>query len=180
LGIGKHNIVLEMKRIILLFCVLLSTCNIIYAQGVMGLLNKYQIDKYMEFAEQKFIEKASYITERQALSSEIDYYKPPYIKVRKHVRDLTGKDIIHICNIIEKENMERIFPTRSVGSLKEYALDNPNKIIAHEFYFSGTFTTADRESKYNDRSMSFIIIPKLEGYEGEKYRFFYKESYYWN
>ena len=151
----------------------------------MGLLNKYQIDKYMKFAEQKFIEKASYITERQALSYEIDYYKPPYIKVRKHVRDLTGKDIIHICNIIEKENREdiellRIFPTRHVGSLKEYALDNPNKIIAHEFYFSGTFTTADRESKYKDRSMSFIIIPKLEGYEGEKYSFFYKESYYWH
>lgn len=151
----------------------------------MDLWNKYQIDKYMEFAEQKFIEKASYITERQALSYEIDYYKPPYIKVRKHVRVLTGKDIIHICNIIEKENMEdikllRIFPTRRlVGSLKEYALDNPNKIIAHEFYFSGTFTTASRKSKYNDRSMSFIIIPKLEGYEGEKYRFFYKESYYW-
>ena len=151
----------------------------------MDLWNKYQIDKYMEFAEQIFIEKAP-ITEREALSEEIDYYKPPYIKVRKHVRDLTGKDIIHICNIIEKENMEdikllRIFPTRRlVGSLKEYALDNPNKIIAHEFYFSGTFTTAKRESKYNDRSMSFIIIPKLEGYEGEKYRFFYKESYYWN
>ena len=151
----------------------------------MDLWNKSQIDKYFEYAEQKFIEKASFVTERQALSHEIDYYKSPSIKVRKHVRDLTGKDIIHICNIIEKEHMEdiellRIFPTRRyVGSLKEYALDNPNKIIAHEFYFSGTFTTGDREKKYSDRSMSFIIIPKLEGCEGEKYRFFYKESYYW-
>lgn len=162
-----------------------STCNIIHAQGIKDSWNKYQINNYLEYAEQKFIEKATYITERQALSHEIDYYKPPYIKVRKHVRDLTGKDIIHICNIIEKENMEdldllRMFPTRRlVGSLKEYALDNPNKIIAYEFYFSGTFTTGNRESKYKDRSMSFIIIPKLEGYEGEKYRFFYKESYYW-
>lgn len=163
---------------------MLSACNIIYAQGIMDLWNKYQNDKYIEYAEQKFIEKASYMTEREALSHEIDYYKPPYVKERTHVRDLTGKDIIHICNIIQKENIEdiellRIFPTRHVDSLKEYALDNPNKIIAHEFYFSGTFTTGDREKKYSDRSMSFIIIPKLEGYGGEKYRFFYKDSYYW-
>ena len=155
----------------------------------MDLWNKYQIDKYMEFAEQIFIEKAP-ITEREALSSDIDYYKPPYIKVRKHVRDLTGKDIIHICNKIEKENEEKeerlrrretwVVSITFVGDIKEYALDNPNKIIAHEFYFSGTFTTGDREKKYSDRSMSFIIIPKLEGYEGEKYSFFYKESYYWH
>ena len=160
---------------------MLSSCNIICAQSIMDLWNKYQIDKYMEFAEQIFIEKAP-ITEREALSEEIDYYKPPYIKVRKHVRDLTGKDIIHICNKIEKENEEKekrlrrretwVVSITFVGDIKGYALDNPNKIIAHEFYFSGTFTTGSREKKYGDRSGSFIILPKLEGVE-HKYRFFY-------
>jgi hypothetical protein len=174
-----------MKKIVLLFCILLSTCNIIYAQGIMGLLNKYQINNYIEYAEQIFIEKAP-ITEREALSDEIDYYKPPYIKVRKHVRDLTGKDIIHICNIIERENEEKterlrkgetsVVWTPFVGDIKGYALDNPNKIIAHEFYFSGTFTIGDRKNKYRDLSRSFIILPKLEGAE-YKYRFFYTYEY---
>lgn len=149
----------------------------------MDLWNKYQIDKYFEYAEQKFIEEASTITERIALSYEIDYYKPPCVKARKHVRDLTGKDIIHICNIIKKEDMEYFERigirysalARDVADIKEYALDNPNKIIAHEFYLSGTFTIADRESKYMDQSMSFIIIPKLEGYMGGKYRFLFKD-----
>lgn len=174
-----------MKKNVLLFCVLLSTYNIIYAQGIMELWNKYQMDKYIEYAEEKFIEKAP-ITEREALSGEIDYYKTPYIKVRKHVRDLTGKDIIHICNIIEKENEEKMERLRRgetsvvsiafVNDIKGYALDNPNKIIAHEFYFSGTFTIGDQESKYRDISRSFIILPKLEGV-GYKYRFFYTYEY---
>lgn len=158
---------------------MLSTYNIICAQGIMDLWNKYQDDKYIEYAEQKFIEKASFFTERDALSHEIDYYKPPYIKTRQHVRDLTGKDIIHICNIIQTENREdpeRILYTgtyvETIDNIKEYALDNPNKIIAHEFYFSGTFTTGDRKSKYTDRSMSFIVVPKLED-NINKYRFFY-------
>ena len=163
---------------------MLSACNIIYAQGIMDLWNKYQNDKYIEYAEQKFIEKASYMTEREALSHEIDYYKPPYVKERTHVRDLTGKDIIHICNIIQKENYkdaERVLYTgtfvNTIDNIKEYALDNPNKIIAHEFYFSGTFTTYSRENKYSDKSMSFIILPKFED-DMNKYRFFYNYGHF--
>lgn len=171
-----------MKKNVLLFCVVLFTCNIIHAQGIMDLWNKYQYDKYIEYAERKFIEKASIMTEREAMSKEIDYYKPPYIKIRKHVRDLTGKEIIHICNKIEKENEEAheqlrrketwVIYTQFVNDIKEYALDNPNKIIAHEFYFSGTFTTYSRENKYHDTSMSYIIVPKLED-KRDKYRFIY-------
>lgn len=171
----------------LLFFVMLSTCNIICAQGITDLWNKYQIDKYFEYAEQKFIEEASIMTEREALSNEIDYYKPPYIKIRKHVRDLTGKEIIHICNKIERENFEAlerlrknetwVVSTTFVKDIKEYALDNPNKIIAHEFYFSGTFTTYSRGSKYHDTGMSLIIVPKLED-NRDKYRFIYSYAHF--
>ena len=65
------------------------------------------IDKQMDFAETKFIEEVAYMDEKEALSKEIDYYKAPQITVRKHIRTLTGKDLIHECNKVIKENEER-------------------------------------------------------------------------
>ena len=44
------------------------------------------------------------MTEKEALSNEIDYYKDPKVTYRNHIRSLTGKDLIHICNKIIKWN----------------------------------------------------------------------------
>ncbi len=53
-------------------------------------------DKYsIEEAQVHFIENVQYMTEREALSHEIDYYKPPQITVARKVQDLSGKDAIH-------------------------------------------------------------------------------------
>lgn len=44
-------------------------------------------DKYpIEEAEERFIENVQYMTEREALSHEIDYYKPPQTTVARKVQ----------------------------------------------------------------------------------------------
>ncbi len=135
-------------------------------------------NKYFEYAEKVFIDEASYMNEREALSAEISYYKSPQILKKQHNRDLTGKEIIHICNEIEKKNKEdKGFTIGSttfhlyikVADIKDYALDHPDEIIAHEFYFEGIFTTYSIENKYNKRSMKIIVIPKVKD-QAKKYR----------
>ena len=134
------------------------------------------IDKQMDFAETKFIEEVAYMDEKEALSKEIDYYKAPQITVRKHIRTLTGKDLIHECNKVIKENEER---RRSIAGAREkgakirivysptdaekYALEHPEDIVANEFEFSGTFTHFGQD-KYGQRTAIVIVIPKLERY----------------
>lgn len=136
-------------------------------------------NKYFEYAEKVFIDEASYMNEREALSTEIGYYKSPQILKKQHNRDLTGKEIIHICNEIEKENTElsrrlemgeiMFAVLTKVSDIKDYALDHPDEIIAHEFYFEGIFTTYNIENKYNKRSMKIIVIPKVKD-QAKKYR----------
>lgn len=46
------------------------------------------------------------MTEREALSHEIDYYKPLQITIARKVQNLFGKDAIHECNIMLRENEE--------------------------------------------------------------------------
>ena len=127
------------------------------------------IDKQMDFAETKFIEEVAYMDEKEALSKEIDYYKAPQITVRKHIRTLTGKDLIHECNKVIKENEERrrskalIIRTVNVSDIKQYALEHPEDIVANEFEFSGTFTHFGQD-KYGQRTAIVIVIPKLERY----------------
>lgn len=60
--------------------------------------------KYGEYAKQAFLEKRSYMTEREALSKEIGWYKAPQITDYSYYGDMTGKDIISICNKIIAEN----------------------------------------------------------------------------
>ena len=63
------------------------------------------ISQQMDLAEAQFIKELSYMTEKEALSNEIDYYKAPEITYKEHTRSLTGKDLIHECNqIMEEDN----------------------------------------------------------------------------
>lgn len=127
------------------------------------------IDTQMNIAESKFIEEMSFMTEEKALSQEIDYYKPPQITKKEHVRTLTGKDLIHECNkIIAKdkksvENSKFIVRTHYVEDVKEYAIQNPEKEIANEFVFSGIFTQYGI-NKYVQLNASIIFIPHLDRY----------------
>lgn len=112
------------------------------------------------------------MTKEEALSEEIDYYKAPNITISLHKRCLTGKDLIHECNKIIKEDQEsemiHIGPAslkrvRShVIEIKKYAIKNPEKIIANEFYFEGIFTHFN--NGYNTCKAYVIYVPKMEQY----------------
>ena len=58
------------------------------------------ISQQMDLAEAQFIKELSYMTEKEALSNEIDYYKAPEITYKEHTRSLTGKDLIQECTQI--------------------------------------------------------------------------------
>ncbi len=104
----------------------------------------------IEEAEVEFIKEVQYMTEKEALSKEIDYYKAPYIHVKNKVRDLTGKDAIHECNLIIEKN-EKAMQNLASGAVpfcitinveqeKEFAVNHPDDIVGAEYYFEGTFT----------------------------------------
>lgn len=141
--------------------------------GIMLFISCSSIDSQMKSAEKVFIKNASYMTERDALSEEIDYYKKPEITLKRHTRSLTGKDLIRECNLVEKDNQksinaiknnERMYGiTRDVSDIKSFALDNPNKIVANEFEFSGIFTHYG-DDKYGKKSSRVILISKIERY----------------
>lgn len=124
------------------------------------------IKQQMNLAEVHFIKKLSYMTEKEALSKEIDYYKAPQITYKEHTRSLTGKDLIHECNqIMEKDKNKtysQIGPTSfkfitKVDDIKAYALEHPNEIIANEFKFSGIFTHFGSD-KYAERKAIIIVV----------------------
>jgi len=104
----------------------------------------------IDVAQKAFIREVQYMTEEDALSKEIGYYKDPEITVKYKVRDLTGKDVIHECNLMLKENEKEeedlrtgrtwIIKTWNVEDAKYYAIKHPDKICGAEFYFEGVFT----------------------------------------
>lgn len=126
------------------------------------------IDSQMDKAESIFIDKVQYMTKKEALSKEINYYKEPEITTRSHKRSLTGKDLIHECNRVMDEDNGKDYtlgPTtfkiiRPVVDIKDYAIEHPNDVIAEEFYFEGTFTHYN--NGYETRKANVIYVPKLD------------------
>ena len=130
------------------------------------------VNQQMDLAEAQFIKELSYMTEKEALSNEIDYYKAPEITYKEHTRSLTGKDLIHECNQIMEEDNNKDYTqfgptsfkiTRKVTDIKAYALEHPNEIIANEFKFSGIFTHFGAD-KYDEKKAIVIVVPELERY----------------
>lgn len=125
----------------------------------------------MEIAEQYFIKEVQYMNKQDALSNGINYYKDPEITTSNHLRSLTGKELIQECNRVIKEDSEHdvsqmgpvVFKAiRRVGDIKDYAMKNPDEIVAHEYYFSGTFTHYN--NGYDVRSAKIIYIPSIDRY----------------
>lgn len=124
--------------------------------------------KYGEYAKQAFIEERSYMSERDALSKEISWYKEPQITDYSYYGELTGKDIISICNKIIAENKQNEEELRShrawfiytynVGDIKEYALDHPNDAIASKYHLAANFTTYSQTNPYSSKSNDVIVI----------------------
>ena len=129
-------------------------------------------DKYTKYAQTAFINECSCMSEREANSKEIDYWRAPQITETQFLYSYTGKDLVHLCNQIEEKNQYDIeHPihfgpttysiTYRVDNIKEYALDNMGKTIAYQYRFSGIFTNFSRESKYSEHTFNVLVVPRL-------------------
>ena len=112
----------------------------------------------LDEAEAKFISDTQIMSEQDALSNEISWYKAPQITERTLSRKLTGKDVIHEMNILLRENEgakpDGIFGWTCtwneewIAKAKDYAVQHPDEVIAAEYYFTGVFTNYSADSKY--------------------------------
>lgn len=113
----------------------------------------------LDTAEAQFISETQIMSEQDALSNEISWYKAPQIIERTLSRRLTGKDVIREMNILLKENEEAkpdaIFGWTFkwngewISKAKDYAVQHPDEIVAVEYYFTGVFTNYSADSKYS-------------------------------
>lgn len=141
---------------LLLVSILLTSCN----------QNKTSI--YGEYAKQAFLEERSYMSERDALSKEISWYKAPQITDYSYYGEMTGKDIISICNKIIAENEQAMEDlranrtwcafTHNVGDIKDYAINHPNETIASKYHLAANFTTYNQANPYSNQSNDVIVI----------------------
>lgn len=104
-----------------------------------------------------FIQENQIMTERDALSREIDYYRPPKVVRSEMLGWLDGKALIHIANVIQKEDDEKPMTSfmgsspmkfvRNVQDIKEYGLNHPNDYKAELYVLVQTLSTSAVESK---------------------------------
>ncbi len=141
---------------------------------LLSLLNScdYITDKTpsLDEAEARFISETQIMSEQEALSKEISWYKTPQITERILSRKLSGKDVIHEMNLLLKKN-ENAKPDGIFGwtftwngewiaKAKDYAVQHPDEIIAVEYYFTGIFTNYSEKSKYSTTRKRLLYIYK--------------------
>lgn len=122
----------------------------------------------LDAAEAQFISEAHIMTEQDALSKEISWYKAPQITERTLSRKLTGKDVIHEMNILLRENEEAkpdgifgwtfTWNEEWIATAKDYAVQHPDEVIAAEYYFTGVFTNYNADSKYSTIRKRILYI----------------------
>ncbi len=119
-----------------------------------------------------FIEENQIMTERDALSREIDYYRPPKVVRSEMLGWLDGKGLIHIANAIQKEDDEKPMTSfmgsspmkfvRNVQDIKEYGLNHPNDYKAELYVFGADFVHYSRGIK---RVWKMVVyIPEIDRY----------------
>lgn len=156
-----------MKKLRTLFIVLLAplffSC---------GFVSNHNSDGDLEDAKKFFIEESQIMSEKDALAKEINYYRPPQIIRAEYIGTLTGKNLIHIANQIEKENQEQrealdkgltwCAVTYNVSDVKEYGINNPNTNVAKLYLFGGDFV---HYSNGIQRIYSLVLfIPDMKKY----------------
>lgn len=119
-----------------------------------------------------FIQENLIMTERDALSREIDYYRPPKIVRSEMLGWIDGKCLIHIANSIKNEDDEKPMTSfmgsspmkiiRNVQDIKDYGLNHPNDYIAELYVFGGDFVHYSRGIK---RIWNLVVyIPEIDRY----------------
>lgn len=136
-----------MSKIVCLMMTVVACMMAVSCDHVMRTVNPDYAAKHdQEKALAYFIENTQYMTEREALSKEINYYRAPKIIRQELIGTLSGKTLIHIANEMHKEDENKpglgpsnIRVIRNVSDVKEYGLDHPNEQVAKVYIFGGDF-----------------------------------------
>lgn len=155
--------------VLVVISVLLAGCN----QASTGQTSSSSpSSKNLSKVQSWFIQENQIMTERDALSKEIDYYRPPQIVRSEQIGWLSGKNLIHIANAIEKEDNEKPMTSfmgsspmkyvRNVQDIKEYGLNHPDEYSSELYVFAADFVHFNRGVS---RIWKLIVyIPEMDRY----------------
>ena len=156
----KH-ITRHLSIIVLIF---LSSCQFISNHG--SSQQEISPNGLFPLAYQHFVDEFSYVKDiRQARSSEItDHYREPQFYEKRFERTFSGEDLVHFCNVASKvpshmqSNVGNLY---NLDQLKEYGLDNYDKVIGYLYFFNAQFTTfhPDPQYWYKNVSANVIVLP---------------------
>lgn len=139
--------------IVLLAAVLLNGCNHI---------GSVQMNKALEH----FIRFEQIVNEHDALSRELDWHEPRVIQKQK-TRNLTGKDLISLCNKYGSEPDSQANPMFYYNKnrcdfheLKEFGIEHPDKNVAVEFTFK--IECLNYSNTDTVVSGTVVYVPKLD------------------
>ena len=132
----------------LLSVFLTTSCEYVQRAYDSNYAEQQDLEKALSF----FIDKNQYMTERDALSKEINYYHAPKIVRQEYIGTLSGKTLIHIANEIKKyddNNKPGLGPSNvklitRVDDIKEYGINHPNEQVAKVYVFGGDFVHYNR------------------------------------
>ena len=131
----------------LLSVFLTTSCEYVQRAYDSNYAERQDLEKALTF----FIDKNQYMTERDALSKEINYYHAPKIVRQEYIGTLSGKTLIHIANEIKKydDNKPGLGPSNvklitRVDDIKEYGINHPNEQVAKVYVFGGDFVHYNR------------------------------------
>lgn len=130
-----------------------------------------------------FIEENRFMTEKDALSKEVNYYREPRIIRSSVICELTGRDLIHIANEITREDNEKEMiqfgPTsfkiiRNVQDIKDVGMDNPDKNVGTLYVLGGDFVHYNNGAQRNWKLA--IYVPKIKRYLEVEYKHLTSQS----
>lgn len=120
----------------------------------------------MKRALDHFIRFEQVINEHDALARELDWHEPEVIQKQK-IRNLTGKDLISICNKYGGSSDSRANPLFYYNQnkcnffeLKEFGIEHPDKNVAVEFAFKMKCLTYSNKDKVV--SGIVVYVPTLD------------------
>lgn len=144
-----------MKRFfyLLLGLILFNGCN--YFDSIQ--MNK-ALDHFIRFEQ--------IVNEHDALSNELDWHEPVVIQKQK-TRNLTGKELISICNKYGSDPDSQMNPLFYYNQnrcnfyeLKEFGIEHPNKKVAVEFFFKMKCLTYSNKDQII--SGTVVYVPSLD------------------
>lgn len=120
----------------------------------------------MNRALEHFIRFEQIVDEHDALANELDWHEPVVIQKQK-TRNLTGKELISICNKYGSDPDSQMNPLFYYNQnrcnfyeLNEFGIEHPNKKVAVEFFFKMKCLTYSNKDQII--SGTVVYVPSLD------------------